>query len=167
MKVYVGASKGISLGSKLIKYWQFGFPYTHIFYILGDPVDNDPLIIEAWHQPILKGGRVCLCNLSENHSKGTLYSVFSIEVTENQKKNIESFLKDQIGKKYDFIGLLAFPFRMKKLAKNKRWFCSELVFEAFLRAGVELLQYTDSHEVSPALFLKSPLLKFEFQNILE
>jgi len=168
MKVFIGASKGISLGSKLIRYWQFGFPYTHIFYIIDEnPFSNNPEIIEAWHQPILKGGGVYRCKLSQNHTIGTEYTIFSVEVSYSQKQKIEEFLKKQIGKKYDFIGLLAFPFRMKKLAKNKRWFCSELIFAAFLFAGVELLKYTEPQEVSPRLLLKSTRLIFERNQVLK
>ena len=167
MKVFIGASKGISFTSKLIKWWQFGFPYTHVFYIIDEnPFSSNPEVIEAWHQPILKGGGVYQCKLSKNHTEGTVFSVFSVEVSYDQKQKIEKFLKEQVGKKYDFLGLLGFPLRQKKIGKNNKWFCSELVFQAFLMAGVELLRYTNPQEVSPRLLLKSTRLIFETNNVL-
>ena len=159
-KAYVLASKGISLTSRLIRWWQWGFPYTHIAYCsdLADP--NDPVVMEAWWDGVRKGW------FSEVHTPGTEFAVFSVEVSKSQKVQIERFLSSQTGRKYDWLGILGFPLRNWKLESKKRWFCSELVFTAFQKAGVELLKNTHPSEVSPRLFLKSPLLQFEYTSRL-
>jgi uncharacterized protein YycO len=117
-------------------------------------------VIEAWWSGVREG------KFSGVHTPGTEFSVFSVQVLEAQKELIEIFLKDQVRKPYDWLGILGFPLRNWKLEKKDRWFCSELVFTAFQRAGVELLKNTHPSEVSPRLFLKSPLLQFEYSTKL-
>jgi len=158
-KVYVLASEGISLTSRLIRWWQWGFPYTHIAYCL-DPNPNDPIVIEAWWDGVRKGF------FSEVHTPGTKFTVYSVEVTNRQKVLIEDFLHGQLSVPYDWLGILGFPLRSWKLQRKDRWFCSELVFTAFKQAGVELLKNTHPSEVSPRLLLKSPLLQFEYSTKL-
>ena len=160
MKVYILASKGISLTSRLIRWWQWGFPYTHIAYCFDLSDSNDPIVIEAWWNGVRQG------KFSEVHTLGTEFAVYSIQVTDGQKKRIEEFLQRQLRKPYDWLGILGFPLRNWKLESKNRWFCSELVFAAFKQAGVELLKNTHPSEVSPRLFLKSPLLQFEYTSCL-
>ena len=155
-KAFVLASKGISLTSRLIRWWQWGFPYTHIAYCLDLSDPNNPVVVEAWWNGVRQG------KFSEVHTIGTVFAVYSIQVTEEQKESIEEFLQRQLGKSYDWFGILGFPLRNLKLESKDRWFCSELVFTAFKQAGVELLKNTHPSEVSPRLFLKSPLLQFEY-----
>jgi len=155
--IYILASKGISFVSTLIRWYQFGFPYTHIAYVTNydspDFEPHNPQVIEAWLPKVRFG------YFAETHTPGTEFTVFRLKVTQHQKEVIENFLYNQIGRPYDLIGLLAFLTRIKKVAKNNFWFCSELVFRAIKEAGISLLKYTDPEEVSPALFLKSPLLE--------
>ncbi|WP_456459700.1 YiiX/YebB-like N1pC/P60 family cysteine hydrolase [Desulfurobacterium sp.] len=155
-KAYVLASKGISLTSRLIRWWQWSFPYTHIAYCLSLSDLNDPIVVEAWWNGVRQG------KFSDVHTPGTEFAVYSIQVTEEQKEKIEEFLQRQLGKPYDWLGILGFPLRNWKLESKDRWFCSELVFTAFKQAGVELLKNTHPSEVSPRLFLKSPLLQFKY-----
>jgi len=159
-KAYVLASKGISLTSRLIRWWQWGFPYTHIAYCLDLSDPNDPYVMEAWWNGVRKGW------FSEVHTPGTEFAVFSVEVSKSQKTQVERFLHSQIGRKYDWLGILGFPLRNWKLESKNRWFCSELIFAAFKQAGVELLKNTHPSEVSPRLFLKSPLIQFEYASRL-
>jgi len=159
-KVYVLASKGISLTSRLIRWWQWGFPYTHIAYCLDLADPNDPVVIEAWWNGVRRGW------FSEVHTPGTEFAVYSVEVTEDQKTAIENFLCEQHLKPYDWLGILGFPLRNWKLEQKGKWFCSELVFTAFKQTGIELLKNTHPAEVSPRLFLKSPLLRFEYSTKL-
>ena len=47
-KIYFLASKGISFTSKVIRWWQFGFPYTHIAIIIDlDDKTKELLSIKA------------------------------------------------------------------------------------------------------------------------
>ncbi len=156
MKVYVLASKGISLTSRAIRFRQWGFPFTHIALVVDLKDKNDPVVIEAWWNGVRKG------RFSEVHTPGTEFAIYSVRVSEHQKKKIFEFANSQIGKPYDWLGILGFVFFNPNLESKNRWFCSELVFAAFKQAGVELLKNTHPSEVSPRLFLKSPLLQFEY-----
>jgi len=160
IKVYIGASKGISFTSRIIKWYQWGEPHTHIFYIVGNPIVKNPLVIESFEKPLFKGG-VRKGRFFDLHTEGTEYDVYSVLVTYEQKEKIEEFLEDKIGHKYDYLGILGFEFRSKNMQSKKRYFCSELVFSAFQHAGINLLANTFPSQVSPALFIKSPLLKTE------
>ena len=152
VEVYILASKGKSWKSWPIRFWQFGYPYTHVAYIIGQDFD-DPFVIEAWWP------RVRFGKFSEAHTSGTEFTVFAVKVSPEQKDIIETFLFNQVNKPYDVLGLLNFPFRTTKLQRRRAWFCSELLFVAFHIAGVKLLRDTKPAEVSPRLFLKSPFLE--------
>ena len=160
MKVFFLASKGISLTSRLIRWWQWGFPFTHVAFVVDLKDKNDPVVIEAWWNGVRQG------KFSEVHTPRTEFAIYSVQVTEEQKEKIEEFLHRQLGKPYDWLGILGFPLRNWKLESKNKWFCSELVFTAFKQAGVELLKNTHPSEVSPRLFLKSPLLQFEYTSRL-
>jgi len=155
-KAYVLASKGISLTSRAIRFRQWGFSFTHIAYCFDLTTPHDPAVVEAWWHGVRLG------RFSKTHTPGTEFSIFSVTVSKEQKEAIELFLKRQIGKPYDWLGILGFVFFNPNLESKNRWFCSELVFTAFQMAGVELLKNTHPSEVSPRLFLKSPLLQFEY-----
>lgn len=47
------------------------------------------------------------------------------------------FLESQVGKKYDWLALIALPFRRNWQAPHK-WFCSELAAKALQLAGANL-----------------------------
>jgi len=173
-KAYILASKGISFVSKLIRKYQRNYPYTHIAYILDLDIKDNPLVIEAWHTPMkpsikfpfVDGGGVYNYRFNVNHTPGTEFSVFSVNVTIEQKNKIETFLFKQLGKKYDYKGILGFA-TYSELQDKDRWFCSELVFEAFKQAGIELLRNIPSYKVSPRLFLLSPFLNYEYTTRLK
>lgn len=151
--ILILATRGHSWLSRIIRKWQYGYPYTHIAYVLNHDIKNDPVVIEAW-QPKVRQGR-----LSKAHSPITPFKIWEIKGTEEQKAEIESYLKAQVGKPYDLMGLFGFPLRRKNIQDPDKFFCSELVFTALKQAGIELLQDTDPSEVSPRLLLRSPLLK--------
>lgn len=67
------------------------------------------------------------------------------------------FAMAQVGKKYDYLGVARFVTRRPSKG-NEKWFCSELVFEAFRRAGVNLFHRIEAWEVSPSMISYSPLL---------
>jgi hypothetical protein len=71
-----------------------------------------------------------------------------------------AFLESQIGKKYDFAGILGFGLSANLECKDK-WFCSELVFAAAQYAGIELLRRIKAHKVSPGLLDVSPKMKLQ------
>jgi len=67
------------------------------------------------------------------------------------------FCINEVGRKYDFCGLVDFLLA-KKVQSEKRWFCSELVFEAYRRAGVEILVRKEKEFISPGDLYESPYL---------
>lgn len=143
--------QGKSLISKAIR-WQTRGIYSHAAIILpcGD-------VIEAWHNP----GRVRLQqSLSDGHSSGTPVDVFNVATSHNEDTLIDCFLRKQLGKKYDFRAIARFISRRNNDNADK-WFCSELVFAAFEKAGLDLLARTDAFEVSPVMLSRSPLLVFD------
>jgi uncharacterized protein YycO len=58
-----------------------------------------------------------------------------------------AFLKSQLGKPYDFMALVAMPFRSDWQSRDK-WFCSELVTAA-LKAGGCKFDRLPAHRVTP------------------
>lgn len=77
-----------------------------------------------------------------------------------QKSLMETWLKAQAGKGYDFSSVAKFVSRVdpNPAGMERRWFCSELAAEAFRRAGRPLLRASSS-KVSPGMLHASPLLK--------
>ena len=58
-----------------------------------------------------------------------------------------AFLDAQIGKRYDFGGIIALPFRKSWHGRSK-WFCSELVAAALMAAGLPKMRI-ESHRITP------------------
>ncbi len=174
--VYVGASIGISFVSKLIRLYQWGYPYTHIFVIddrelesFDDLFDGSKIVVyEAFPKKNPKPGfnNVYRDKFSAMHSKNTKYSVFKLNVKNyHYKKAIFKELDRHLGKKYDWLGILGFITRNKNLEDPDKLFCSEYAFMCinpyFKQAhNKPLLRDTKPAEVSPRLFLKIPFLEY-------
>ena len=148
------AYQGESFISKAIRF-QTRSKYSHIAVML-----DDGSVIEAWH----KGGVQKSSDFSTLHDPGTKVDVFRID-GEYDKYQVERFLRDQIGKKYDFLSVARFLSRRKTL-HNDKYFCSELAEYAFAFAGLLLLNGNPS-EHSPRDTVLSPHLIFEEQIITE
>lgn len=160
--IYFGASKGKSFISKIIRWFQWGYPYTHTFYVMDKTDKDNPTVIEAWHEPLLKGGSVRLGKFfeeNEYHTKDTEIDYFALEVTVKQKEDLEIFLMSKLGFKYDIVGISGFATRLKNTHSKSKYFCSEILFEGLQHVGIDLWKYTSPQSVSPAMFVKSPLLK--------
>lgn len=69
--------------------------------------------------------------------------------------DVYQFANDQVGKSYDYLGVLRFISRAPS-AMRAKWFCSELVFSSIKSAGVDLLERTEPWEVSPGLLSRAP-----------
>jgi uncharacterized protein YycO len=140
--------RGRGLLSAAIR-WQTRSRYSHAAILLHD----EQTIIEAWPGA---GVRAKSFNGWDDWD-GIDY--FSVDADFNSYR-LENFLHAQLGKRYDYLGVLRFLSRdSDEDQKNKRWFCSELVFAAFAHAGVDLFRDTRAWEVSPGMLSKSQLLK--------
>ena len=85
---------------------------------------------------------------------------FKIDLTKYQELGLVEYLENQLGKHYDYIGLLGFIFYINFRANNSnKLFCSELVFEALKHVGVLLLDRVKGYKISPVILSYSPVLK--------
>ena len=126
--------------------WQTNGDYSHAAIQLPDGQ-----IIEAWHKP--SGVRIRPRMTNWNNVEA-----YEVEgMTSDQWDDAVDFLRDQLGKRYDFGGVARFLTRWRK-DQDERWFCSELVFAAMKAAGVDLLDRVKASQVSPVVLSFSPLL---------
>jgi len=144
--VYIAQYQGLSKTSRLIKFGT-RFDYSHSAYFSLETFT----VWESW------GKGVCEAAPWEHHHPETQIDLYSLEVTVDQKHQIERFLAEQDGKKYDLPGVLGWPLPWVG-QRTDRWFCSELIFAAFLSAEVVLLKQVKASRVSPGLLATSPLL---------
>lgn len=140
--------KGKSFISKMIKWQTFGI-YSHTAWWMSDGT-----VIESWHE----GGVTHNNSPATLHAPGTEIDVFSVPGVDEYA--VESFLKEQCGKGYDFAPVLrGFTFRVMRDNPDK-WFCSELDFRAVEAGGIKLLRDIPAWKVSPGLLSYSPLLEY-------
>lgn len=70
---------------------------------------------------------------------------------------LQAFLNDQVGKPYDWMALVALPFR-EDWQSPHRWFCSELVAKALTVGGVRQFS-VEKHRITPRdLWILKPWL---------
>jgi hypothetical protein len=142
--------RGKSWVSRVIRAFNWS-PYSHVAWI----DDADFSVIEAWHP----GGVSHVATPNVNHTPGTMVDIFTVHGEEPfQTEIIRQFLLDQVGKKYDFAGIFGFVFRATRLQNKEKWFCSELVAEAYATAGLPLLRLP-SYKIYPGMLASSTALK--------
>ena len=81
-------------------------------------------------------------------------------ITNEQWKIACDFILSQLGKGYDYWAIIRFVSR-ESMPDNDRWFCSELVFTALQKAGINLLKRVPPSEVSPGAMSHSTLLTLD------
>lgn len=80
------------------------------------------------------------------------------EMLDVERDNVVKFCFSQIGKKYDFVGLAGFL--LYKSFTNDSWFCSELAYIAYKKAGIRLQRRVKKDFMSPRDTYISPILTF-------
>ncbi len=138
--------KGTSALSRLIR-WRTWSDYSHAAWVFPDGS-----VIEAW-----KGGVTHAPTILSGHAPDTEVHLFMLDLTIEQRWAIQDFLIAQIGKPYDYAGIVGF-LAAAKTENPDRWFCSELIFAACKKASVDLLKRIPAWKVSPGLLAYSPLL---------
>jgi uncharacterized protein YycO len=116
---------------------------------------DDNRVIDA---QVIKG--VCIReNIADRMSK-RIVDVFEVNTTSEQDEIIKDFLTRQIGKKYDYLALIGFVLHTTKESRKQlsRWICSELVFAAFQKANINLLDRIDAWKVSPTILSYSTIM---------
>lgn len=81
------------------------------------------------------------------------------ECTEEQWTSIRDWLDGELDKPYDYRSIVNYILHRKVEQSPDRWFCSELVFQAFLHSGIKLLNVTSDTIVHPSMLSWSPLVK--------
>lgn len=143
--------RGTSWVSEAIKGFHRG-DYSHVGLLT--PQGS---IIESWY----KGGVQENLLAHAPHTPGTVVDVYRVreELVYIDHGRLLGWLRGEVGKGYDWKGVVRFLFRSSRDDK-KRWFCSELIAAAFVDQGRPLL-FTEAHLVSPSVLAWSPLLVYE------
>lgn len=126
--------------------WQTRSPYSHA--AIWDP---DIGLLEARE---FRGVRICP---DQEVPWEELEGYTVTGATADEWAQVSRFLSLRLGYPYDYLAVARFVSR-KTDARDERWFCSELVYQAFLAAGMPLLRTPDAWRVSPGLLGLSPLL---------
>ena len=132
MTVQVIFTRSHAVGSILLRaaLWS---PWSHCAIIDGDEV------IEA-----AAFGGVRVRPLADMLADATKHAI--IELPGNAEAVIAA-ARSQIGKPYDWAGVLGFGFR-RRWQDDDAWFCSELVAWAFAEAGTPLFR-VEAHRITP------------------
>lgn len=134
--------RGSGFMSSLIRFFTWG-KYSHVALRF----ENGDL----WESYPGKGVR---CGQESSATNPETYTLWVSDVSEDL---LRGFLRQQRGKGYDYFGVLRFIPRIGRyVGTPKRWFCSELVFEALYFAGVRVLNHIRGNKVSPASLSLSP-----------
>jgi uncharacterized protein YycO len=133
--------------------------YSHVAMLL-----NDDTLIEAW-----AGGVRHRKNLKDKMDTDTLVDVFEVPTTPEQDIIIQSFLEKQIGKGYDYLAIVGFILHTTHEGRIQygKWICSELVFAAFQKVKINLLDRVECWKVSPTILSYSTLLKNGQRHIIK
>jgi hypothetical protein len=111
-------------------------------------------IYEAWHI----GGVRRIESLGCGHTPGTVVHRWHWPMMDGQERQAIAFLRAQVGKDYDYLGVIGFLSLRKRDRAQHRWFCSELAVAAGLSCGAPLL-VAPPHHVMPQQVVWSPALR--------
>ena len=139
-----------SLPSRLIQWWTRS-KFNHVALVYNP---YKCLIIES------RFGEGVSINPIDKHVKPNdeIY-IYYIFLPKNKYNQIMNFLVQRIGAKYDWTGILGFIFKMD-IEDRYKFFCSELIYDAFLAANIHLLNADSGFKIDPQTLLYSPFLKF-------
>jgi uncharacterized protein YycO len=116
------------IGSRILKtvLWS---EWSHCGIIDGDTV----IEAAAFHG-------VVRTSLEQFKADGTHYTIIDIHLDDETAEKVLENARSQLGKKYDYLGLLGIAFRNRHAEERNAWFCSELVAWAFEQAGHPLVR---------------------------
>lgn len=145
-KIYakVRGYEGAGLGSPLIR-WFTRNKFTHVSLVfkLGDCYEE----VEAIQ------GKGVIAHEPHKQSRRKVFTEFDLPLTYEQILDTHILVKSLVGSKYDWAGIKSFLVHRKKHSEDK-WFCSELVAYALLKAGYPVSRLSP-HLESPATVCSS------------
>jgi hypothetical protein len=136
--------------------WRTWRKYAHA------AIEIDGMLYEAVENPFPNGG-VIKNDVSESWIPGRQkpsLTLVSETLSDSNVQSMTNFLEECVGKKYDYWAVLAFISRRKERISSKdKYFCSELVCEAFKWIDKPLFNNLHCRKVSPGLIANSIRLK--------
>lgn len=87
-------------------------------------------------------------SLEERLSHCTEHQIVRVPVTEDIKRRVIEWARGQVGRPYDYLGLLSF-FAKHDLNDDRSWFCSELVAAAFEHGGAPIFWPGSTYRITP------------------
>jgi len=124
------------INDRLISWWTYG-PFVHTDITL----DNITYSASGIKNKVIKFNK---------HTNKDIADLFiDLTITNIEYKCIKTFLNLCVDDKYDKIGILGFILPIKD--RTNRWFCSELVSNAFKIIGKEDFMKLEPNRISPNL----------------
>jgi uncharacterized protein YycO len=152
MRTFVRFATGKSIGSAIIRAATWDW-CSHVSFALDfDPQFGEHVLLDATSHH-----GVALRPVSTDRFRKAQYYQF----LGDQKvvaKAVE-WTRTQLGRPYDWSGILGIALRERNWHEDDSWFCSELVAEAFIQAGVPLLDDDECFRITPRDVRISPLLR--------
>lgn len=142
--------------STVIK-WFTRSQISHVAWI----DDETGKVYEAWSSPF-PGKVMEVEEISTNHTAGTVVDLYDVEgITYEQLLLMRDAAKSQIGKPYDWMGVLGFLTRPRKDPLwQLAWFCSEYVTWIFLKGLIRLFNGAEPWKVPPGWFENNPIIVY-------
>jgi len=118
------------LAGKLISVWT-GSKYAHSEILIPD----DYGVLYMYSATAMTDGGGVLKKLAPSYSQEK-WDMIDVSLSMDELADMRSFLDEQVGKKYDWTGIVfSMVLNLNKHNPN-RWFCSELCGEALMRASL-------------------------------
>lgn len=148
----LAAYKGKSFFPSRIIEWLSWSEYSHVGWMT-----EQGTIIEAWSPKVRE-----VASVNVGHQNGTEVDLFSCpSLCPCDQVRLEAWLRSQIGKPYDWVSVFRFiPRTASQVDQNGKWFCSELLMEAFSLVNVPALKRIPNYKVAPGVFVTSPIFEY-------
>ena len=160
--------KGTGFVSWLIR-WGTNSPYSHVAVVVS-PEMNFGIESDIGHQSGVRA-------FDLRKLKAPIIDVFRLKPEFTNQVNrdaVISLLVDRLGAKYDFLGVIALGFLkvlsfltgfktfrlFSRFQRDRDYFCSEIVYEAFDKGGLDIVPDVDEAEnTSPGDIARSDRLE--------
>lgn len=132
-----------TFAGNLVKWWTCSI-FDHVEICLGDRkvIGARPKHgVQVRDISLLESQKWCVCRPA-------------ITLTDKDQEAIVHFTMSQIGRGYDFMGLLGFPLD-RSIDNPNKWFCSEFVSKAFNKGNYPLIPRKSPNMVPPELLYQS------------
>lgn len=130
--------KSSGIHAKAIGWWTKS-NYYHVEMTVGD----------KWVSSNSDEGGVTVKDLLPLNHKWAYVKLEPVYLSNKTWENIQEYIDQQKGKKYDWNGIVFSQILPFTLHSNKEWFCSEIVVKLLQLLGVKEVYELQPHESSP------------------